>query len=289
MFGIFPAGPHANSGSSRPFEECREVRLCSPPSHNPENKRIPPAQISDPHARYLTGAAAPPPRVVRDSPELSGDRKFVPTSWGRGAPSHQQRWIPRGRGSGHLAQSWTVVGTGAVVVHSSWPGFLRVRSNSGAGSREESARREVSTQLSAGASPSGGALPFRPPPPPQPHALGSTRRAKLGRGPTCRVAQGSLRQTPPLRKPRPCPRGARPPGAGGGAGLSCLHPSPRCQGEGGGASEGKFPPKLNRPGMEGTSPFGASPFHIHEHTHTYTHVLQFQNVTPSRTHTRFTV
>lgn len=125
----------------------------------------------------------------------------------------------------------------------------------------------------------------RSPAPPPPYPAPSGAQAGPGRGGAqpARPAPGSA-PAPPAGRPRPsqAPPLAAPPlpprvaarcGVEG-AGSAASGPGARCQGEGGGASEETFPPKLEPRGMEDTAPLGNSPVAgttpLHEHTHTHT-------------------
>lgn len=126
----------------------------------------------------------------------------------------------------------------------------------------------------------------RSPAPPPPYPAPSGAQAGLGRG-GAQPARPALGSAPPLR-PRPSKAPPLPPPlppergrqVRGGEGWGRLRrgPGARCQGEGGGASEGKFPPKLEPRGMEDTSPLGTRlSLELHHFTNTHTHTHNLYN------------
>ncbi|XP_073895250.1 uncharacterized protein [Macaca fascicularis] len=78
-----------------------------------------------------------------------------------------------------------------------------------------------------------------------------------GWGPTCREALGrEPRPRPRRRRPRPCRWATPPPGAPGTQAAPRRTAFAGFQGEGGGASERKFPPKLELGAVEHSRPWG---------------------------------
>lgn len=106
-----------------------------------------------------------------------------------------------------------------------------------------------------------------------PNLLGRPRGARARPRPT---GPAPAPQAPPLAGPAPAPARGRQVQGGEEPNRLRRGPGARCQGEGGGASEGKFPPKLEPREMEDTSPLGTR-LSLELHPFTNTHTLRLQS------------
>lgn len=167
----------------------------------------------------------------------------MPPSWGRGPPSRHRRRAPGGVGSRFLPAQ--------LQLHKQ-PG---PRKKVGGGRRFERNFSTVRQREPSRADPGPRTTT------PLQTLLSGARagRAGAGRGPTCTAAQGSAQPGPAPAAASPAPAPA--PGTRGrqvrrGSGSAARPPGTGFQGEGGGASEGNFPPKLNPGGVKDTGLWG---------------------------------